>query len=74
MNINATLISQAAIFSMILVVSLSYYLGIRKTTTPKITALIGLVLSLIPPLAWIFVIVLVLKNDIHNIEPQNEAS
>lgn len=74
MNINAPLIGQAAIFTMILVVFLSYYLGKRKTTSPKRTELIGLVLSLIPPLAWLFVIILVFKNDIHKAEAQNEAS
>ena len=48
---------------MFIVGGLSYYLGKRKTSTPKITALIGVLLCITPPLNIVFIIVLVLKND-----------
>ncbi|MDE3270849.1 hypothetical protein [Pseudoalteromonas sp. G4] len=65
MNINATLIGEIVAISVFLVVGfLSFYLGKRKTNSPKLTALIGVLLSLIPPLGFIYLAVLVLKDDI----------
>ena len=53
---------------MMVIGILSYYLGKRKTNTPKIATLIGVLLSLIPPLGLIYLAALVLKKDInHNI-------
>ncbi|NRA83941.1 MAG: hypothetical protein HRU22_09310 [Gammaproteobacteria bacterium] len=68
MNLNATLLGQSLaffiLFSILLIGSLSYYLGKRKTKNPKITAFIGILLSFMPPLALIYIAVLVLKNDV----------
>ncbi len=43
---------------------LSYSLGRKKTTNPKLTGMLGAVLGLFPLLGVIFLIVLVLKADI----------
>jgi hypothetical protein len=49
---------------MFIVGTLSYYLGKRKTSTPKIATLIGVALCITPPLNLAYLIVLTLKNDI----------
>ena len=64
MNINATLIGEIVVISLLVVGFLSFYLGKRKTNSPKLAALIGVLLSLIPPLGLIYIVFLVLKNDI----------
>lgn len=64
MNINATLIGELVVISVLVVGFLSFYLGKRKTNSPKLAALIGVLLSLIPPLGLIYIVFLVLKNDI----------
>lgn len=66
MNLNATLIGQFVIVLAIVMVPTSYYLGKRKTQTPKITVLVGLLSALLPPLAIIFLMALVLKDDVDN--------
>jgi len=43
---------------------LSYSLGKRKTSTPKIATLIGIILCVMPPLNIVYLIVLMLKNDV----------
>ncbi|MGL5665985.1 MAG: hypothetical protein ACRDD9_07650 [Shewanella sp.] len=50
--------------SMMFFGMLSYSLGRKKTTNPKLTGMLGAVLGLFPLLAVIFLIVLVLKADI----------
>jgi hypothetical protein len=70
MNINATLIGELVVISVLVVGFLSFYLGKRKTNSPKLAALIGVLLSLIPPLGFIYLAVLVLKDDIN----QNNAN
>ena len=64
MNINATLAGQFLTIFILIVSLLSYFLGKRKTTTPKLAALIGAALSIIPPLGLIYLAVLVLKKDV----------
>ena len=64
MNINATLFGQM-IFALAIVMAFAcYYLGKRKTQTPFVTSGLGFLSALIPPIALIFLIVLVLKNDV----------
>ncbi len=65
MNIDATLYGEIVIGFIIIVSVLSFYLGKRKTTTPKLASFIGALLSFIPPLALIYLVVLVLKRDIN---------
>lgn len=61
---NISFIGELVFYSMFIVGALSYYLGKRKTTAPKISALIGVVLCIVPPLNLAFLIVLMLKNDV----------
>jgi hypothetical protein len=63
MNINATLFGEIVFFSMFIVGGLSYFLGKRKTSAPKVAALIGVLLCITPPLNIVYIIVLLLKND-----------
>lgn len=64
MNINATLLGEIMIVFIVVVGALSYYLGRRKTQTPILAGLFGVVLSIIPPFALIYLVVLVLKKDV----------
>ena len=64
LNMNITFIGELVFYSMFIVGALSYYLGKRKTTSPKIAVLIGVVLCVIPPLNLAYLIVLTLKNDV----------
>jgi hypothetical protein len=66
MNINATLIGEIMFIFVLFVGALSYYLGRRKTQTPVLAALLGVVLSLMPPFALVYLIVLVLKKDVNS--------
>ena len=63
-NINIEIMGTIVIIVMVFVGVCSYILGKRKTTTPKMTALLGVVLSIIPLLGLIYVAALVLKADI----------
>ena len=71
MNINATLLGQFILLSVIVISGLSYYLGKRKTQNVKTTTFIGFLLSFMPPLGLIFVAVLALKNNVSNNKASN---
>ncbi|GGF64999.1 hypothetical protein [Alteromonas lipolytica] len=64
MNINATLAGQVIAFIALFMVVVGYQLGKRKTQTPSLTAFVGFLTAFVPPLAIIFLAILVLKNDI----------
>lgn len=64
MDINATLLGQFIVTCAVIIGFVSYYLGRRKTQTPIITGLLGFVLGFIPILGLIYLIVLVMKNDV----------
>lgn len=64
MNVNATLIGQFVIALAIAMAIVGYYLGKRKTTTPVLTSVVAFFTAFIPPLALIFLIVLIVKNDV----------
>ncbi|MCW8091858.1 hypothetical protein [Alteromonas sp. ASW11-130] len=64
MTINATLLGLIIVVLACVMAGLGYYLGKRKTQTPGITAVIAFVTAFIPPVALIFLIVLVFKSDI----------
>ncbi|GAA0662483.1 MULTISPECIES: hypothetical protein [Rheinheimera] len=64
MNINATLVGQIMFVFVLVVGALSYYLGRRKTQTPVLAGLLGVVLCIIPPFALVYLVVLVLKKDV----------
>ena len=65
MNINATLAGEIMLVFVLFVGALSYYLGRRKTQTPVLACLLGVLLSLIPPFGLIYLVVLMLKKDIN---------
>lgn len=64
MNINATLFGQVVLVLLPLMAVLSYYLGKRKTQTPKLAAFFGALLAFIPPFALLYIMVLIIKNDV----------
>ena len=64
MNINATLFGQFLFVLAIVLAFVGYYLGKRKTTTPKLVAVIVFFSALIQPLGLILIIVLALKKDL----------
>jgi len=64
MDINMTILGQFIFTSFFIVGGLSYYLAKRKTNTPKLATLIGLVLCVFPPLNIIYLAVLILKSDV----------
>ena len=64
MNINATLFGQVVIALAVVMAILGYYLGKRKTQTPILTAIVAFFTALVPPVALLFLVVLVLKNDV----------
>ena len=63
MNFNATFFGQLVLVSMFIVGGLSYYLGKRKTTNPKIATLVGVLLCITPPLNLVYLLVLALKKN-----------
>jgi len=70
-DINATILGQVLLFSAIAMIFFSYFLGRRKTETPKITAFVGFLTAFVPPLAIIFLMALVLKKDVLRGTSQN---
>ncbi|MDO6566075.1 hypothetical protein Q4561_03305 [Alteromonas sp. 1_MG-2023] len=68
MNINATWIGQIIFVLALLMAALGYYLGKRKTQSPILTSVVAFFTALIPPIALVFLIALVLKNDVKTSE------
>jgi len=64
MEINITLLGQIVAVWIVIATVLTFVLAKRKTQTPIIATIIGFVLSFIPPVSMIYLIVLVLKNDV----------
>ncbi|MBW8189667.1 hypothetical protein K0504_01350 [Neiella marina] len=64
MSINAALLGQFILVLAIVMAVACYYLGKRKTNTPILVSVIGFISATVPPLALIFLMLLVLKNDI----------
>ncbi|MCC2605446.1 hypothetical protein [Planctobacterium marinum] len=64
MNINATLYGKVFLVLAIFMAVFCYYFGKRKTQTPVVTSVLGFFTAIFPPLALIFLIVLVLKDDL----------
>ncbi len=64
MNIDATLVGQLIFVLAIVMAVVGFYLGKRKIQTPFHVSVLGFVSALVPPLALIFLIVLVLKCDV----------
>lgn len=64
MNINATFLGQVVLVFLPIMAVLSYYLGKRKTQTPMLATFFGIVLALIPPFALLYIMALIIKNDV----------
>ena len=64
MNISIHLFAVTLILFLIVVAILSYYLGRRKTQTPFIATLLGIMLALIPPFALIYLVALMFRKDV----------
>jgi len=73
MVMNITIFGELVFYSMFIVGGLSYYLGKRKTSKPKIAALVGVLLCLTPPLNLAYLIVLTIKNDLVPVEKTEDA-
>lgn len=64
MNINATLLGELIALFALIIGGACYYLGHRKTQTPVLAGLLGMVLSIIPPFGLVYLAVLVLRKDV----------
>ena len=64
MEFNTTLLGQVIAAWIVIATVLTFFLAKRKTQTPIIATVIGFILSFIPPVSMIYLIVLVLKNDV----------
>jgi len=68
MEFNMTVIGQVIAVWIIIATVLTFILAKRKTQTPIIATILGFVLSLFPPFGMVYLIILVLKNDINGNE------
>ncbi|MDP4530076.1 hypothetical protein Q3O59_13695 [Alkalimonas delamerensis] len=64
MDINAAVLGQFMFFFLVFVGITSYFLARRKTNTPILATLIGVLLAIVPPLGLIYLAALVLKEDV----------
>ncbi|CAA0367551.1 conserved hypothetical protein [Alteromonas alvinellae] len=64
MNINATFLGQIILVFALFMAIAGFYFGKRKTTSPIATSVIAFLTAFLPPLALVFLIVLVSKKDI----------
>ena len=66
MDIDVTVMGQVISVFVVVIGLLSYYLGRRKTQTPILAGLLGAVLAIVPVIGAVYLVVLVLKNDINS--------
>lgn len=64
MNLNATLVGQFIFIFALIMGAVCYYLGRRKTQTPVLASLLGVMLSILPPFGLVYLVVLVFKKDV----------
>lgn len=64
MDINATFLGQIILVFALFMAIAGFYFGKRKTTSPIATSVIAFLTAFLPPLALVFLIVLVSKKDI----------
>jgi len=70
MGISATVLGQVILAWVVIATILTYFLAKRKTQTPIMATVVGFLIAFIPPLSMIYIIALILKNDINT----NDAS
>jgi len=63
-EINATFLGQVIIVLAVFMAFAGYYLGKRKTKTPALTSVAAFFTAIVPLFAIIFLVYLVLKDDI----------
>ena len=68
MDMNATILGQFIALLAIAMAIVGCYLGKRKTQTPILTSVTAFFSALIPPVALIFLIILVIKNDVNTLQ------
>ncbi len=61
-----TLLGQTIVIWAFIATILTYMLAKRKTETPILATIIGFFAAFIPPISMIYIIILVLKNDVVN--------
>ncbi|RUO39124.1 hypothetical protein CWE22_10205 [Pseudidiomarina aestuarii] len=64
MNINMTYIGLGMILFMIVTIIVTYLLGKRKTQNAGWAAFVGFLTAFVPPIALLYMIVLVMKKDV----------
>lgn len=64
MNINLAVLGQFMMIIVPLVCILSYFLGRKKTKSPILAALLGLILCAVPPFAMLYLLILMFKKDV----------
>lgn len=64
MDINGTVAGLFLLVCGAVIGLVSYYLGRRKTQTPFLAGVLGFFLGLVPILGMIYLVVLMLKNDV----------
>jgi ABC-type molybdate transport system permease subunit len=64
MNINVTVIGQFVIGLAVFMAAICYYLGRRKSETPVLVSIIGFFTAVFPPLALVYLLILVFKRDL----------
>ncbi len=69
MNIDATLFGKFIALFALIIGAVCFYIGRRKTKTPILAGLLGMVLSIIPIIALVYLAVLILKKDISSASP-----
>ena len=74
MSINATMFGQFIIVFAVIMALVTFYFGKRKTETPILASIIGFFSALIPPLALVYLIVLICKKDIQSKGDSIESS
>ncbi|WP_199612134.1 hypothetical protein [Flocculibacter collagenilyticus] len=64
MGISSTQLSYFVIGLGIFMAAISFYLGRRKTETPILVSVIGFFTAIIPPIAFIYLLILLFKRDL----------
>jgi hypothetical protein len=71
---SVTIFGELVFYSMFIVGGLSYYLGKRKTSKPKLAALVGVLLCITPPLNLAYLIALTIKHDFVPFEQKEDIA
>lgn len=64
MGVNVALVGQFITLFALIMGFVSYYFGRRKTKTPILAGVLGVVLSILPLLGFIYLAVLIMKKDV----------